>query len=110
MRYQYKLALFWILEFTPFTDKLYWIIQRYILRSQRINSQDLEHCQDLCNKHVHSYLRFHSSNPVDIHEFGAGWILYSPLIFGARGFNVTASDLKELARRNLNTKLAQTLG
>ena len=110
MRYQVKVALFWLLEILPGRDKLYWLLQRYILRTQRFKQKNLEAHEKQCERYLESYKQNRGSLPVDLYEFGAGWFLYSPLIFASKGFKVTASDLKPLAKKQINEDVALRIG
>ncbi len=110
MKYQFKVVLFWLLEGLPWRDRFYWIAQRYVLKRHVFSESALSDHQRQCDRNLESYRSLKGSLPREIYEFGAGWLLYSPLIFASKGFSVTASDLKPLAKRQPNADLAKRIG
>lgn len=110
MKYQFKVVLFWLLELLPCTNRLYWIAQRRVLKRHVFSDSALSDHRRQCDLYLESYRSLKGSLPRDVYEFGAGWLLYSPFIFASKGFSVTASDLKPLAKRRPNADLAKEIG
>ena len=109
MDYRIKLIATWIIEFLPFKDSIYYFLQRNFTKSLKIDKALIKLYEDIANNHLENYYKKNQKEPDSALDFGSGWILASPLILSKHCKNVVASDVKKLARQEINSEVEKIL-
>ena len=109
MNFRIKLLATWILEIIPFKENIYYFLQKNITKSLEINQNVFNKYNHLASNHLSQYFKRYKSYPNNVLDFGTGWILAFPLIMSKYCKNVYATDIKCLARKEINLKVESFL-
>ena len=102
MDYRIKLLATWCIEFLPYRDIIYYFLQKNVTKSLEINKTVVKQYENIANRHLENYYKKNQKEPNSALDFGTGWILAFPLILSKHCQNVVASDIKKLAKQELN--------
>ena len=109
MDYRIKLLATWGIEFLPYRDEIHYFFQKNITKSLEINKTVIKQYEDMANHHLDNYYKKNQKEPNSALDFGTGWKLAFPLILSKHCRNVVASDIKNLARREINSEVEKIL-
>jgi SAM-dependent methyltransferase len=110
MDFRVKCAMQHVFSVVPGGDQLNYLMKRYVSKTLPIPDRHLERSRSFVRRHIESFRNSTGKNPQTVFEFGSGWDLNLPILFGVSGCRVIASDIKPVASMPLVQNILQRVG
>jgi len=103
MNFKYKSYLQKVLSKLPLGEKINYVFQRYISKNLPLTEAEFYTKVSYALAHYDNFKKFYkgNENTMKYYEFGAGWDLIIPIVFGLLRFEVTCIDVDKLIRPEL---------